>query len=356
MRFIPTFCLKEGMVLGKDLYNNTGNLLLKKGSNIKREYMEKIIEIGVQGIYIEDNISKDIEIKNTISDELRIKSVQGIKNVFINVEKNKNNIEHNMKQVNTIVESMVDEILENKNLMVNMMDIKLFDDYTFFHSVNVATLSIIMGISLNLNKEELYKLGLGALLHDIGKVFINQDILNKKGKLEGKEIKEMKLHPLKGYKYIKSNFDLPAKSYIAILDHHEKYDGTGYPNKKCGKDICLFGRIIAIADVYDALTSNRSYRKALLPSDAVEYIMAGCGSHFDFELVNLFTRKVAAYPIGTCVKLSNGSTGIVVENYPDPCTRPKIKLIDSSYEETTYIDLKNDSNSKNITIVDIANI
>ena len=136
MRFIPTFCLKEGMLLAKNLYNENGNLLLKKCLNIKKEYIEKIVDLGVQGIYIEDDISRDIKIENAISDELRLKSVQGIKNMFINIEKNKDNSKSDINQVGALVENIVDDLLDNKNLMVNVIDIKLFDDYTFFHSVH----------------------------------------------------------------------------------------------------------------------------------------------------------------------------------------------------------------------------
>lgn len=355
MRFIPTFCLRDGLILGKSLYNNSGALLLKEGSEIKGPYIEKILELGFQGVYIDDGISRDIEIQNVISDELKLKSVAKIKNMFMNIENDKPN-DNNIKDIGHIVENMIDELISNRNLMVNMIDIKSFDDYTFFHSVNVAALSIIMGISLNLNKNELYKLGVGALLHDIGKVFINKELLNKEGKLTEGEFEIMKSHSLKGYKYIKSSYDIPIKSYIATLDHHEKYDGTGYPNNKVGKDISLFGRIIAIADVYDALTSDRPYRKACLPSDVIEYIMGGPGTHFDFELVNIFIKKVAAYPVGTCVKLNNGLVGIVVENFSDSCTRPKIKLLNKNSKEYTYINLRDNIANQNLTITDIVNI
>lgn len=355
MRFIPTFCLRDGLILGKNLYNDSGALLLKKGFEIKGSYIEKIFELGFQGLYIDDYISRDIEIQNVISDELRLKSVSKIKNMFINIENNRPN-DNNIKEIGNTVEDMVDELLGNRDLMVNMIDIKSFDDYTFFHSVNVAALSIIMGIALNLNKNELYKLGMGALLHDIGKVFIDKDLLNKEGKLTAKEFEIMKSHSLKGYRYMKNNYDIPIKSYIAALDHHEKYDGTGYPNNKAGKDISLFGRIIAIADVYDALTSDRPYRKACLPSDVIEYIMGGSDTHFDFELVNIFIQKVAPYPVGTCVKLNNGLVGIVVENFPDSCTRPKLKLLNKTRNEYTYINLSDNIKNKNLTIIDIVNI
>ena len=355
MRFIPAFSLREGLILGKSIYNNQGGLLLKEGSEIKQPYIEKILELGFQGLYIDDDISKDIEIENVISDELKLKSISKLKNMFINIENGRPN-ERDIMNINDIAEDMVDELITNRDLMVNMIDIKSFDDYTFYHSVNVAVLSTILGIALNLNKNDLNKLAISALLHDIGKVFINQDLLNKQGKLTPEEFEIMKSHSINGYRYIKSNFNVPVKSYIGVLDHHEKYDGTGYPNNKVGKDISLFGRIIAIADVYDALTSDRPYKKSSLPANVIEYIMGGPGTHFDFDLVNIFIKKVAAYPIGTCVKLNNGVIGIVVENYSNSSTRPKIKVLNNNSSEDVFINLRDDINSNSLTIVDIVNM
>jgi HD-GYP domain-containing protein (c-di-GMP phosphodiesterase class II) len=141
---------------------------------------------------------------------------------------------------------------------------------------------------------------------------------------------------------------------MGILDHHEKYDGGGYPNNLKGDKISLYGRIISVADVYDALTSDRSYRKALLPSDAMEYIMGSTTTLFDPNVVKVFVKKIAAYPIGTCVKLSNGLTGIVVQNYENFCMRPRIRIFkDHDKEVNPYeIDLA-DFKTLNITVIEI---
>ncbi|HHX60080.1 MAG TPA: HD-GYP domain-containing protein [Epulopiscium sp.] len=360
MRFIPTFCLQEGMLLGKSIYNKNGSLLLREGSNIRQQYISKVIELDIQGLYVEDELSRGIEVESVINEELRLNTVEKIKDIFIDIQKESSNLSKNMSMANTYVEDMIEELINNKHVMVNMVDIKSFDEYTYHHSVNVCVLSIIIGISINLTQEELSSLGMAALLHDIGKVFINQELLNKVAPLTVEEFEVMKEHPMNGYKYMKSTFDFPFQTNLGVLQHHEKYDGTGYPQNKAGEEIFLFGRIIAIADVYDALVSNRYYKKALLPSEAMEYIMGGAGTHFDFELVNVFIRKVAAYPLGTCVKLSNGVEGIVVENYPDASTRPKIKLIEKDNKENNkeehYINLKNDFDNTNLTIIEIINI
>ena len=357
MRFIPTSCLREGMTLSRSLYGKNDNLLLAKDTVLTQQYIDGIIKLNCNGIYIEDNLSKDIEIIETISESLRMETIRSIKNVFIY---NPNSIQMvNSDEIKKSIINIVDEIINNKNLMINMIDLKVFDNYTYYHSANVAVLSIVMGVALGLNKDELFKLGLGALLHDIGKVFIDKEIINKNGRLTREEFDEIKKHPGHGFRYVREKFeDIPIHSYVAILDHHEKYDGTGYPNGKKGESISLFGRIVSIADVYDALTSDRPYRKALIPAEAMEYAMGASGSLFDPNIVKVFVKKIAPYPVGTCVKLSNGYTGIVLKNSESCCLRPKVRIFmnNDGAVDTFEIDLKNDRRYINTTIVDTAKI
>lgn len=359
MRFIPTYCLREGMLLAKNLYGKTGDLMLKAGTILDSNYVNGIKRLGYNGIYIEDDLSKDIEVVSIINEDLRREAVKGMKDIFIYAERADTKKQTTqIEQTKKYVENIVDEILSNKHIMVNMVDLKVFDDYTFYHSLNVAVLSVVMGVALNLNKEELYKLGLGGLLHDVGKVFIDKEILNKPGKLTYEEYESVKKHSEMGFGYLKKEFDIPIKSYIGTLEHHERFDGAGYPSGRKGTEISLFGRIIAIADVYDALTSDRPYKKAFLPSEAMEYIMGNCGEMFDPELVNIFVRKVAPYPIGTCVKLSNGKVGIVLQNYEDCCMRPRIRIFEEENPSVgnEIIDLKYDKDINNVTIIGVAEI
>ena len=351
MRFVPTFCLREGMILGKNLRSNDGSLLLHQGQAIKTSYIRKIHQLGYQGVYILDSLSEDIVIESVIDDELRMSAVKAIKDVYISSQNTKKGPDLNVTK--DIAAELVDKIINSKGIIVNMVDLKVFDDYTYYHSVNVAVLALIMGVALGYTKSELYKLGLSALLHDIGKVFIDKNIIDKNGKLTTEEFEEIKKHPTYGYNYLKDRLDIPSKSFLGALQHHEKFDGSGYPDNIKGMNISNFGRLIAIADVFDALTSDRPYRKAMLPSESMEYIMGGAGSLFDPEFVFLFTRKVAAYPLGTCVKLSNNMLGIVVENYEDCCMRPKVKVIDEGSEEEGFLDLKNDRDTRSVTIQDI---
>jgi HD-GYP domain-containing protein (c-di-GMP phosphodiesterase class II) len=356
MRFVPVSGLMEGMVVGKSLYDKNKKLLLSKGSIIVKGYIEKIKMLGYQGIYVEDDISEEIVVKDVISDELRMKAIQAVKDVFIYSGGEDNDIKQTsqkMDETKQLVYNIIEEILDNKDMMINLIDLKLFDEYTFFHSVNVTVLSILVGAELGLERSELYNLGLAAILHDIGKIFVDKDILNKEGKLTDEEYNHVKDHAKYGYNYLKETYQIPASAYVAVLQHHEKLDGTGYPQNKANEEISLLGRIICIADVYDALTSNRPYRKALLPSEAMEYIMANGGIMFDLNLTRIFARKVAPFPVGTYVKLSNGCTGIVVDNYEEVCMRPKVKIILDSEGNTTnptLLNLKDDKSLRSITI------
>lgn len=353
MRFVPTYCLREGMILGDNLYNNSGELMLADGTELTKEYVSSIERLQYNGVYINDDISKDIHIINIINDSVRAQAVKSIKDVFIHCEKG-GSIKHDIKKAKRQVERIVDEIFAHRHLMVNMVDMKVFDDYTYYHSVNVAVLSIVLGVALKLDRSELCNLGFAALLHDIGKVFVSKEILNKPGKLTPAEFEEIKSHSLLGCNHIKKGYGVSNASYMGILDHHERYDGGGYPNGLKGENISWYGRIISVADVYDALTSDRPYREAMLPSDAMEYIMASNKTKFDPEVVEVFVKKIAPYPIGTCVRLSNGLTGIVVENYQELCMRPRVRIfMDHDRDVEPYEIELADYESLNITVVKV---
>ncbi|WKY48631.1 HD-GYP domain-containing protein [Eubacteriaceae bacterium ES3] len=354
MRYVPTFCLREGMVLSNSLWGNNGELILSRDVTLTEDYIKRIKKLNYNGIYIEDDLSKDLYISNIIDDRVRAQSVKCIKDVFIRSELGGELSPEQIRQVESQVTSIVDEILNNQNMMINMIDLKVFDDYTYYHSVNVAVLSIVLGVSLGLRRQELCDLGVGAILHDIGKIFVSQDILCKPGSLNEQEFTEMKKHSSSGYDYISKRFNISDASKTAILHHHEKFEGGGYPNNLKGEEISLYGRIISIADVYDAMTSDRPYRKGIVPSEVVEFLMGSTHSAFDPELVELFITKIAPYPIGTYVRLSNDHIGMVVKNYSNFCMRPMIRVFKHGRQDVKpyEVDLSNNS-TLNITIVEV---
>jgi HD-GYP domain-containing protein (c-di-GMP phosphodiesterase class II) len=341
------------MIIASDFYGEQGELVLARQTVLDIELIKKIRKFRCNGLYVEEDQIKNIPIVNTINSSLRTKTVNGIKDIFICKENNLPVQKEQFTEMEDQVETIVDVILKNKEMMLNMVDLKVFDDYTYFHSVNVAVLSIGIGTAMGLDKTDLCNLGFGALLHDIGKVFVPKDILHKQGPLTDNEFIEMKKHSYLGFEYLASEYVGSVGAQAGILDHHEKFSGGGYPNNTKGEKISLYGRIISIADVYDALTSDRPYRNGLLPSEAVEYIMGGTGNLFDPDLVKVFVRKIAPYPIGTPVKLSNGLVGVVTDNFESFCMRPNIRIFkNGDYEVTPFDICLADRKALNITIVD----
>lgn len=329
-------------------------IFLRSNVPLTGQMIDRIQKLGFQGVYISDDLSKDLVVANLISDKLKYKAKKEVKTLFIQVENQKKTmITNQMDVIGSVIGDIVDEILYNRNIMVNVVDLRTFDDYTFSHSLNVAVLSVIMGAVLDLNRSILKELAMGALIHDIGKVFVDKTIINKPDKLTPEELAEVRKHSQYGFDYLSAHCKIPDNAMKAVLSHHEQLNGKGYPNGLKGEDIHLFGRIICVADVYDALSSDRPYRRAMLPSDAVEYIMGGYNTMFDPRVVAAFVRKVAPYPVGTCVRLSTGQTGIVVQNFESSCLRPMVRLIEEGKPVNEFIDLANDHSKLNVTIQEV---
>ncbi|HEY5524439.1 MAG TPA: HD-GYP domain-containing protein [Clostridium sp.] len=346
MRIIPIECIRDGSFLGKTIYDDSGRVLLKKGAELTDAILNKVKELQMLSLYILDEYSEG-EVDDIIKPELRQKTIAILKGTFANISRfnSVNNIDVTNRKVtkqdleyfqaiNSIAEELLENILSNKNILVNLVDIKSMDNYTYQHCVNVAILSLIMGIGLKLPKRALINLCVGALVHDIGKVFVSKEITNKKGPLTSDEYGLMKEHPKKGYDYLSKYYELNSVCKIITLQHHERVDGGGYPEGLNQDKINYLSKIVSIADVYDALTSDRSYRRALCASDALEYIMANVGSMFDYEMVTIFTKLIVPFPFGTIVRLSNGDIGIVQETPVSYPLRPTIKIVKSSNHES----------------------
>jgi putative nucleotidyltransferase with HDIG domain len=222
-------------------------------------------------------------------------------------------------------------------------------EYTYLHCVNVAILAVSVGIKMNLTAEDLTYLGTAGILHDIGKNKIPAWLLDKTGQLSEEEYGMLRKHPEYGYDMLTSSQELTSVTRAGVLQHHERYDGSGYPRGLKGKEITLYARILAVADTYDAMTSDRAYREAYAPSEAVEYLMGNGDQLYDNLVIDAFVKCVTIYPLGSCVELNNGVRAVVVKNYADCVLRPLIRVIESK----EMIDLKNDTRFLNLCITKI---
>ena len=234
----------------------------------------------------------------------------------------------NTKELKNVVEDITDELVLNEDVLLNLVSLKSTSNYTYEHSVNVSVICIALGKMLGFNKDQLYKLGMGGMLHDVGKTLIPSEIINKPGSLTDHEYKIIQKHPELGFNYLQQNDAISPLSRIVVYSHHERVDGSGYPRGLKSGEIHEFARIAAIADVFDALTSDRVYRDKWPTYKAAEYIMNNTEKLFDYQLVKKFLPQVSFYPNGSEVILSNGYRAVVKHQNVGFPTRPVLRLIE----------------------------
>jgi len=345
VRYVLLSNLKPGMTVARPFYNKNLNILLNEGMTLSEKHLISLDRIGLHGIYVHDEFSTGIKLATVIDDKSKMVFAGAVNNVFEGVGKT---LPPDHGILKDVIKDLVGQVSDNRDTVVNMLDLKQFDDYTFQHSLNVCILSIVVGVQLELSGKALESLALAAVYHDIGKLKVPHAILNKPGRLDEKEFEMMRQHPALGVEYLKSIGELNTFIEMGVLQHHERYDGSGYPKGLKGKQISEFARIISIVDAFDAITSKRSYKDSFLPSEAIEYIMANVGLHFDYDITKVFLTRILPYPDGISVELSNGLRGVVVKNHEVFPMRPVIKIIPKNVAEPSFLlDL---SSSKAITI------
>lgn len=346
MRIIQTDTLKLGDVIGRAIYSDKGNLLLGKGTVLTAGLIRRIKDNHIGYLYVDDEVSKGIEPKGIIDDETMLKSIKTIKDTMKSVSKMSDNTKFRGKiplKHYFAVESVVNELLkaleENKDALYTVTELMGTDMYTYKHSVNVAVLSILISQGLGYNRETVKNIAMGGLLHDIGKVRVAPEILNKPNELTEEEFEEMIRHPEYGYEMVKEDQVLSAITKGIIKGHHEKRDGTGYMSGLTEKEIPDYVSIITICDMYDAMTTDRCYRERMPIHEALEILMAESVYKINPTMYRLLVDNICLYPVGTMVKLSDDREGIVMEYRRVNPTRPRLRLSEPPYEE---IDLENE--------------
>jgi len=226
-----------------------------------------------------------------------------------------------------VVDHVVDSAIRNPNTLLCLTKIARYDDYTYSHSINVSALSVVFGEYLGLERNELTRLGVAGMMHDLGKTAVPERIITKRARLSNKEFEEIKRHPDYGYGILKKQKNIPQDIMDAVRDHHEKFNGSGYPRHISKEQTSPMARIISLADVYDALTSDRSYKDAILPNKALAVMYGMRGQDFDPVEVQSFIKCLGIFPSGSLVKLSTGFYGLVYESNPTQPLLPKIKII-----------------------------
>ncbi len=227
----------------------------------------------------------------------------------------------------TLVAELASNIVENLDASMWLTQLKSRDEYTAIHSLNVCVLSLTFGRALGLNINELEELGLGALLHDIGKMRVPLKVLNKPGKLTNDEFEIMKSHPGMGYELVRGDKTLSAEVLNIIKSHHERLNGQGYPDCLKEDEISYFTKIVSIVDVYDAITSDRVYHDGMTPHEALKKLYEWMPNNYDTELMQSFIRTIGIYPVGSVVELKTGHIGLVVKLSESHRLKPVVMLI-----------------------------
>jgi HD-GYP domain-containing protein (c-di-GMP phosphodiesterase class II) len=231
-----------------------------------------------------------------------------------------------MENVSPVVTSITESILRNNGALLSLMRIKTKDDYTFLHSVSVCTLLVAFCRSRGMDEDTIYEAGIGGLLHDTGKALVPDSILNKPGRLTDEEFAIIKKHPRDGYDILRQTPEIGAIPLDITLHHHERRDGSGYPEMQNEGEISELAQMAAIVDVYDAITSDRCYHKGMPAADALRKIYEWSKFHFNPGLAQEFMRCVGIYPVGTMVMLESGRLGVVVEPHESNLLTPKVNV------------------------------
>jgi HD-GYP domain-containing protein (c-di-GMP phosphodiesterase class II) len=229
--------------------------------------------------------------------------------------------------VKRVVNKMVESIFRNRDALLSLTRIKGYDEYTFVHSINVCIFCLTMGRHIQFSREMLEHFGIGALLHDVGKMRVPHRILNKPGKITPEERAEIQRHPIYGMEILEAASKIPEHSKQMALQHHERCNGQGYPYGLREEEISALSQIAGIIDVYDAMTTDRVYKKACPPHVAIKEIYRSIQSEFNRSLVERFIQCVGIYPVGTLVLLDTGEIGVVVALNPEKLLRPTVLLL-----------------------------
>lgn len=231
------------------------------------------------------------------------------------------------QKARNLVAELASNIVENLDASMWLTQLKSRDEYTAIHSLNVCVLSLTFGRALGLKGDELNELGLGALLHDIGKMKVPLEVLNKPGKLTSEEFDIMKSHPEKGYDMLLSDDSLSAEVLNIVRGHHERLSGSGYPDKLTENNISYYTKIVSITDVYDAITSDRVYHDGMTPHESLKRLYEWMPDNFDTKLIQAFIKTIGIYPVGSVVELKTGHIGLVVKLTETHRLKPVVMLV-----------------------------
>lgn len=379
---LPINELEPGMRLAKDIFARDGAVLLNAGVELNSRYIQKLCQLGFASVWVYpenqmaleeeeetfeqqvnknryDSISRQIHSETTatvkeiilevekegiISQAKLFKAMELVDNIIEEIMNNRiiiENLEEHYQPITT-VGTVVQGLIKKENIFATLDNIRSYDEYTFIHSVNVCVMAITIGLALRYEKRQLKELGLGALLHDIGKIKVPLEIIRKPGILNSIEREAVEKHSLYAFQILKVMPNVPSSVALAAYQHHERFDGQGYPQQLKGRTIHEYARILAVVDVYDALVTDQCYRPRFKSYEAAEIIWCSSGYAFDPEIVKAFMDNIVIYPVGSIVELNDGQRGVVTKINRTAPARPVVCVFYDQLGENLNIPRKID--------------
>lgn len=362
--FVRTRSLEVGMRIDQAIVDRMDRTLIAKRTILDEYMIDSLKKLGINGVYVSEgeedpvpdkpdeptcalarnNIAKlrtHDPSKVKLSESVKQRVSEGIQYLY-----NNSTSEQFTNTTDSITSDLMRAINDNEAVAVDINALKTSDEYTFKHSVDVATMSMIIAKKQGMSKEDVYNIGIAGLLHDMGKSKIPLEILNKPGKLDDDEFAVMKQHTVLGYEILKEKNEFTPAISLAVLQHHEKMNGRGYPMGVKEDKIVHYAKILSVADVYDALVTERPYKKAFTQRTAVEMIMS-MTDELDITAMKSFLASVILYPVDSTVHLSNGERARVVKNHPTTALRPTVVGLDTG----NVYELAEDINCASIIIL-----
>lgn len=359
-KLMETEQLVSGMRIDHPVTDRLGHVLVARGAKLDHYIIRSLLRLGIPNVYIQEvsddhgeeaissaaqhkieRLRTDDRAKVSLSSSVRARVAEGIQYVYHNTE------DPSLVQTTSdIADSLMSAIRQNNAMAIDISALKTSDEYTFKHSVDVATISMIVAKKMNMTDAQILEIGIAGLLHDVGKTKIPLEILNKPGRLDDEEFEMMRQHSVYGYRIIQDNADLSEEVKLGVLQHHEKINGTGYPMAVPGNQITPYAKILTVADIYDALVTERPYKAAFSQREAIETIMS-MTQELDMLVMESFLQSMILYPVDSIVELSNGENAKVVKNSPCYILRPTVVGLTSG----KVYDLGEDLSCANIVIL-----